>query len=91
MTNAKNPSKVVLVDYEERMSREKAATFLKTLAKRLREEGSFTLTQGEEKHEVSPSALVELEVKLKKENDKKKFEVVLEWNDVDKGLTLSIE
>lgn len=90
MTNKKNP-KVVLVDYEEKMALEKAAEFLETLAKKLREEGTFTLTHGDKTHEVAPSSTVELEVKLEKQNDKNKFEVELEWRDGDETSNLSIK
>ncbi len=89
MTNKKNP-KIVLVDYEEKMALNQAAEFLESIAKKLREEGKFTITQGEKTHEVIPSSTVELEVKLEKQNDKNKFEVELEWRDGDKDSNLSI-
>lgn len=90
MTNTNKPEKSVLVDHEEKMSLEKAAHFLETVAKKLREEGTFTLTHGEVTHDITPSPSVTLEVKLEKTNDKNKFEVELEWYDGDKGSSLSI-
>lgn len=91
MTNANRSEKIILVDHEEKMSLEQAAQILNTLATRLKEEGTFTLTHGEQTHEVTPSPNVELEIKLEKTNGKTKFEVELEWKDDDKGSTLSIE
>lgn len=91
MSNSKKSPKVVLVDYEEKMSLKEAATFLETVAKKLREEGTFTLNQGEKSHDVTPAEIVELEVKLEKKRDKNKFEVELEWRDGQKGSSLSIE
>lgn len=90
MSNTKKEQTVVLVDYEEKMTLLNAAQFLETVAKKLREEGTFTLTHSETTHEVSPSPNVTLEVKLEKKNDKMKFEVELEWRDGDTGTSLSI-
>ena len=85
MSNEKKSAKVILVDHEEKMSLANAAEFLETLAKKLREDGTFTLTQGGQNHGVTPASTVELEIKLEKEHDKYSFEVELEWRDGDKG------
>lgn len=91
MSNSKKNPKVVLVDYEEKMSLKEAATFLETIAKKLRDEGTFTLTQGDDSHDVTPAEIVELEVKLEKEKNKNKFELELEWRDGNEGSSLSVD
>lgn len=83
MTNAKRTQKTVHVDYEEKMSLEHAADFLHTVATKLKEDKSFTLTLGGKTHHVTPSSNVELEVKLEEKNGKYEFEVELEWMEGD--------
>lgn len=90
MTKRNRSPKVVLVDYEEKMSLTEVANFLETIATKLKEEGSFTLIQGEKTHDISPSQTVTLEVKLEKRDDRNKFEVELEWRDGDENKGLSI-
>lgn len=91
ISNSKKNPKVVLIDYEEKMSLKEAADFLETVAKKLREDGTFKLKQGDKSHDVTPSEIVELEVKFEKKKDKNKFEVELEWRDGQKGSSLSVE
>ncbi|MDV6378291.1 amphi-Trp domain-containing protein [Sporosarcina sp. GW1-11] len=90
MANEKRSAKVVLVDHEEKMSLANAAEFLESLAKKLREEGTFTLTQGDQTHEVTPASSVELEIKLEKQGDKHTFEVELEWREGENDSSISI-
>lgn len=85
MSNEQKIPKVVLIDHEEKMSLTAAADFLESIAKKLREEGKFTLTHGVETHEVAPSSTVELEIKLEKEWDKNSFEIEIEWKDGNEG------
>lgn len=87
----KRNSKVVLVEYEEKMSLENAAAFLETIATKLKEEKSFTLTQGENTHHVTPSPNVELEVKLEERSGQYKLELELEWMDGEEDKGLKIE
>lgn len=91
MLNPKKNAKSVLVDYEEKMSLQEAASFLENVAVKLREEGTFTLTQDNKSHDVTPSEIVELEVKLEKDRDKNKLELELEWQDGQEGSSLVIE
>lgn len=77
--------KVVLVDYEEKMSVLQAAEFLESIAKKLREDGTFTLTHGGQAHEVTPASVVELEIKLEQKGDETKLELELEWRESDKS------
>lgn len=90
MSNGVKRSKEVLVDFEEKMSLEKAATHLETIAKKLREEGTFSLTHGGETIEVTPAQTVELEIKVEKKNDKYEFEVELEWIEGQEDTPLQI-
>src|SRR5690625_6331301 len=68
--NTKNVKRV-LVDYEERMSREQAATLLESIASKLREEGSFTLNLGNKSQFVQPAEMVNLEIELEEKGDRK--------------------
>lgn len=90
MTNKNRTPKEVLVDYEEKMSLVGAATFLETIAVKLKEEQSFTLTHGGQTFEVKPSPQVELEVKLEKRAKKHKLELEIEWieGEEDSGLKI---
>lgn len=76
--------KVTLVDYEEKMSLTQAADFLESLAKKLREDGTFTLTHGGKSHEVTLAPRVEVEIKLERKGNKTKFDLELEWHESDK-------
>lgn len=87
MTNETNRRKEVLVDFEEKMSLENAATYFETIAKKLKEEGAFTLTHNGQMIEIKPSSNVTLEIKVEKVQDKHKFEMELEWTE-GKGNTL---
>ncbi len=82
--------KVVLVDYEEKMSLIQAAEFLESVAKKLREDGTFTLTHNGKAHEVTPASAVKLEIKLEQQGDETKLELELEWRESDKGKDVGI-
>lgn len=91
LTNGVNRRKEVLVDFEEKMSLANAATYLETIAKKLKEEGTFTLTHNGKNIEITPSSTVELEIKVEKVQDKHKFEIELEWTEGKEDSTLRIE
>lgn len=83
---------IVHIDYEEKMSLDNAVSFLETIVTKLKEEGSFTLTHGGKTHHISPSANVELEVKLEeKSNGKHELELELEWYEGDSARGQGIE
>lgn len=90
MLEKRNP-KVVHVDYEEKMSLDEAATFLQSIATKLKEEKTFTLTHGEKSFDVTPSDRVELEVKFEERNGKYKLELELEWTEGEESSGLKIE
>ena len=86
---SKRTTTVVHVDYEEKMSLDRAVSFLESIVTKLKEEGSFTLTHDGKTHHIKPSINVELEVKLEeKSNGKHELELELEWyegDDQEKG------
>ncbi len=80
-----------MIDYKQRMSKQEVATFLRTIADKLDEDGKFTLTQGDKTHEVEPAASPLLEVEYRERNGKYKFEIELEWRPNDTKRSLTIE
>lgn len=82
---AERTPKEVYIDHEEKMSLENAIAFLETIVTKLKEEKSFTLTQGETTHQIKPSSQVELEVKFEQRGNKQKFELELEWIEGEEG------
>lgn len=83
MTNKRKKTEV-LVDYEEKMSLEQAATFIETIATKLKNDQSFTLTHNGKSFEIAPSSNVELEVKYEhKSSGKYQLELEIEWRDGD--------
>lgn len=83
MSNKRRETKV-LVDYEEKMSLESAAAFIETVATKLKNEQSFTLTHAGKSYEISPSSRVELEVKYEhKRSGKYQLELEIEWREGD--------
>lgn len=81
MSNERKSTEV-LVDYEEKMSLEDAAAFIETIATKLKNEQSFTLTHDGQTHEINPSSRVELEVKYEhKKSGKFQLELEIEWRE----------
>lgn len=87
----RKPEKQVLIKHEEKMSRDEAAALLESVAKKLREEGSFTLNLGEQAQFVQPAEMVTLEVELEKENGEYELEFELEWKEGTSDQKLSID
>lgn len=77
--------KQVLIKHEEKMPREQAAALLESIATKLREDGSFTLTLGEKSQLVEPAEIVELEIELEEKNGKYELEFELEWYEAATG------
>lgn len=91
MTTKKSTRANIMIDYKQRMSKQEVATFLRTIADKLEQDGKFTLTQGEQTHEIEPAATPLLEVKHQEKNGKYKFEIELEWRPNDHRRNLTIE
>lgn len=91
MTKPQRRKTEVLIDYEEKMSLSNATDFLATIAQKLHEEGTFTMTHNGQSFEITPSSNVGLEVKLEKRNSKFKLELELEWVEGAEKATLTID
>ncbi|RFA32598.1 hypothetical protein CAI16_17505 [Virgibacillus dokdonensis] len=81
----------VLVKYKEKMGRDQAAAMLQSIATKLKEEGSFTLHQGEQSQIVEPAESVTVEIELEERNGKYEFEFELEWQEGENKAPLKIE
>ncbi len=84
------PAKKILVDSEQVQNLQEFTSMLETLTSRLKEQGSFTITQGTEAVQVQPADQVEVEIKYEIKGDKHSFELELEWYEGQKGGTVSI-
>lgn len=86
------PLTEVLVDYGEKQSLVAFATTLETLAKKLKEQGSFQFVQGTETISVIPSEQLKVEYKYTKKADKHPFEIEFDWIEGQKIISpMSIE
>ncbi|API92235.1 hypothetical protein KHP59_03535 [Virgibacillus sp. 19R1-5] len=68
----------VLVKYKKKMERDQAAVMLQTIATKLKEEGSFTLHQGEQYKSYSQQNLSQWKSNSKKEMEN--MNLNLNWN-----------
>lgn len=69
-----------LIDQKVYQDLDEFATTLETIAKKLREEGKFTFTQGDETIEVVPNKRVKVEYEYEIESDgEHEFEIEFEW------------
>lgn len=90
MTRKRIP-KEVLLDFERKMSLTEAATFLETIATKLKEEGQMNLVLGEQQVELTPTERVEFEIKVERRGTKYEFEIELEWDESRPAQHLKIE
>lgn len=68
-----------LIDQKVYQDLDEFATTLETIAKKLREEGKFTFTQGDEAIEIEPSQNVKVEYEYEIEDGEHEFEIEFEW------------
>ena len=87
----KRVPKEVLLDFERKMSLTEAATFLETIAAKLKEEGQMNLVLGEQEVELTPTERVEFEIKVERRGTKYEFEIELEWDESRPAQHLNIE
>jgi len=80
-----NSNEKVLMKHEERMSREQAAAILESVARKLKEKGSFTINIGEQSQTIEPAETVKLEIELEEKNGEYELEFELEWKAGDTG------
>jgi len=80
-----NSSTNKLIKHEERMSREQAAAILESVARKLKEKGSFTINVGNQTQMIEPAETVKLEIELEEKNGEYELEFELEWREGDSG------
>lgn len=74
-----------ILDHKEHQSLNEFAETLEVIAKKLKDEASFTLQQGDREIDIAPNSLVEVEYSYKIKGDKHEFEIELEWREDGKG------
>ncbi len=83
----------VVFSTEESLSVQEIGDFLLQVGKKLKDQGYFTVTRGEEEIEVRPSGSTKLELKYEIENGREhQFEMEIEWDpDADEGGRIVIQ
>jgi len=81
----RNSSTNKLIKHEERMSREQAAAILESVARKLKEKGSFTISVGNQTQTIEPADNVKLEIELEEKNGEYELEFEIEWREGDSG------
>lgn len=74
-----DPNKEIVFFSKEYRSLSETASFLRTIADRLDQDGFIALSKGDQKTEIKPAASLELEIKYKVKGEKKQLEIELEW------------
>ncbi len=69
----------VIFSSEEPRSVQEIGDFLILAGQKLKEQGFFNLTQGDQQIEVSPDGATKLELKYEIEGAKHQFEIEIEW------------
>ncbi len=87
----KQVQKEVLLDFEQKMSLAEAATFLETIALKLKEEQALNIRVGQSEVLLKPSSQVEFELKVEKRGLNYSFEVELDWDEQQEYSQLEIE
>ncbi|HEY4578207.1 MAG TPA: amphi-Trp domain-containing protein [Savagea sp.] len=87
----KQVQKEVLLDFEQKMSLAEAATFLETIALKLKEEQALNIRVGQSEVLLKPSSQVEFELKVEKRGSNYSFEVELDWDEQQEYSQLEIE
>jgi amphi-Trp domain-containing protein len=86
------PMTEILIDYEEKQSLVAFATTLETIAKKLKEQGSFQFVQGTKAISITPSEQLKVEYSYTKKADKHSFEIEFYWSEGQKEIpSMSIE
>lgn len=79
------PVTEVLLDREDRQTLVEFATTLETIARKLKEKGAFTLTEGEREIFVNPADTLKVEYSYEKKGDKHSFEIEFDWHTGDQA------
>lgn len=79
------PVTKVLIDREDRQSLLEFATTLEAIAKKLKEDGSFIMTEGNKETVISPSEHLKVEYSYEIKGEKHSFEIEFDWYTGDKA------
>ncbi|UQF71061.1 amphi-Trp domain-containing protein [Vagococcus lutrae] len=79
MENNKRPVTQVIIDREEHQRLHEFATTLETIAKKLKEEGTFHFTEGNHTTPITPSDNLKVEYSYEIKGDKHSFEIEFDW------------
>lgn len=82
-SNQAKPEKEILIDRKEHQSLQEFANMLETIARKLKEQGTFTLVEGEKEVVVTPSQQLKVEYSYEKRGDKHSFEIEFDWKTGD--------
>ncbi|QGG49047.1 amphi-Trp domain-containing protein [Heliorestis convoluta] len=70
---------VVHYKSESQLSVQEIADFLRLIADKLSQEGSFQVEQGGQEFLIRPAGRTQLELKYETKGEKEKFEIEIEW------------
>lgn len=73
------PATQVLVKHKETQSLLEFAAMLESIAKKLKEDQKFMITQGNEVVEIEPSNQLKVEIEYEIKRDKHSFEIEIDW------------
>lgn len=93
MKEAKPITNIVL-KHNEKQSLEEFAVVLESIAKKLKEKGDFTFTQGEKAISIAPGKMVKAEFEYTTKGNKHSFEIEFDWYEgegVEEIKSMSIE
>ncbi|NSL52501.1 amphi-Trp domain-containing protein [Calidifontibacillus erzurumensis] len=79
MNEMTKPATQVLLKHKEQLSPMDFAAMLEKVAQKLKEEGKFTIVQGEEQVIVQPTGQIKVEFKYTQKGDKHSFEIEFDW------------
>ncbi|MCD8511952.1 MAG: amphi-Trp domain-containing protein [Bacillus sp. (in: Bacteria)] len=91
MKEAKPVTNVVL-KHKEKQTLEEFAVVLESIAKKLKEKGEFTFTQGGEAISIAPGRIIKAEYEYTTKGNKHSFEIEIDWYEGEEELkSMSIE
>ena len=75
------PTKVRVIDHQEHQSLQNFTGSLQSIASKLKEDGTFTLIEGDKVTTITPNQQLRVEYTYKTKGDKHEFEIQFKWND----------
>jgi len=73
------PAKQMHINLEQTLSKEEIGNYLVEIGKKLINEGSFTIKQGQQSYEIAPAGQVKFEIQYKTKGEKQEFELEIQW------------